>query len=217
MTALPPEIRTYISHILPNTEGWCTQAKAESLARHVLSHKPAVCVEIGVFAGRSLFAIALALRHNQNGHVLGIDPWSPKASVEGFQHDPPNREWWTKCDHSYIYGEFMRVLHDLKLESWVDTLTCTSEQALAILTIIQRRYAPKFIDLLHIDGNHSEKQALFDVEHYVPLVMPGGTVFFDDCDWTTTKLAQNLLNQLCDQVEMVGTCGIFKVKGGDTP
>lgn len=215
MKSLPAEIDVYISHILPNTEGWCTVDKAKALACHVLEHKPSICVEIGVFAGRSLFAIALALRHNKAGHALGIDPWSAVASIEGFQEDPPNRDWWSKCDHHYIFREFIRVREHLKLEPWIDFLACTSQQALAMLNIVKERYCARFIDLLHIDGNHSEKQALFDVEHYVPMVSPGGFVFFDDTDWTTTKLAQNLLAQLCDQTGMVGNCGVYRMKGGE--
>lgn len=212
MNKLPSDIVTYIHHVLPNTEGWCSPEKATFLANHVLTHKPTVCVEIGVFAGRSLYAIALALKHNGSGSVLGIDPWDSGASIKGFEDDPPNKTWWAKCDHNYIYREFMRKLELLNLAPWVDVFTGTSKQALSVLNIVKNRYMPRFIQLLHIDGNHSQEQALFDVNNYVPLVEPGGYVVFDDCDWLTTKRAQERLAELCDSKEMIGNCGVFQAK-----
>lgn len=41
---------------------------------------------------------------------------------------------------------------------------------------------PEGIDLLHIDGNHTE-QALRDVDRYASNVIIGGMLVLDDLDW----------------------------------
>jgi hypothetical protein len=42
------------------------------------------------------------------------------------------------------------------------------------------------IELLHIDGNHSETTSLIDVTKWVPQVKKGGIIIFDDVNWVTT-------------------------------
>jgi predicted O-methyltransferase YrrM len=58
------------------------------------------------------------------------------------------------------------------------------------------------IDLLHIDGNHSEAATLIDVLKWVPLVKQGGFIIFDDLRWSeggvnTTGRAVEWLNANC--------------------
>jgi predicted O-methyltransferase YrrM len=61
--------------------GWCTKEKAYTLASLVIGTRPAVIVEVGVFGGRSFLPMALALKELGKGMAIGIDPWSPAASV----------------------------------------------------------------------------------------------------------------------------------------
>ena len=58
------------------------------------------------------------------------------------------------------------------------------------------------IDILHIDGNHSEQASYLDVTKWVPLVRSGGWIFFDDMTWFengvfTTARAVEWLNANC--------------------
>jgi hypothetical protein len=39
------------------------------------------------------------------------------------------------------------------------------------------------IDILHIDGNHSDVTSYIDVTKWVPLVKSGGWIIFDDMTW----------------------------------
>lgn len=196
---------SYITDVLPKMEGWCTPAKAARLVELVESSRARVCVEIGVFGGRSLFAIALA----QSRHIpalppltIGIDPWERMPSVAGY--DGVNEEWWAKLDHDAIYASCRSFHSLLSLRDTCQLLRATSREALALVS----RLAP--IDLLHIDGNHSTDSALYDVMQYVPLVRPHGVVLFDDMEWETTKPAQRLLLTLCKQTGEVDGCGIFE-------
>lgn len=205
---LPETITTYTRNIMPNMHGWCTAEKAEELARRIIETNAKRIVEIGVYAGRSLIAMALAAKET-DGFVTGIDPWEPAASIKGFENDQANREWWSNCDHNLIYQK-CRVYVDLYgVKENVILLPHTSKDAFKVLSS-----APHFIDVLHIDGNHSEDQSVYDVSAYVPLVIPGGVVVFDDTNWGTTKKAQELLSELCEFDKFVETegqqCGFYR-------
>lgn len=210
-TPLPDSLTDYIATRLDDTnrkrmEGWCTPEKADALARQVIAIRAITAIEIGVFAGRSLFAIALAQREvSPTARVLGIDPWSPAASIAGFETDPANRDWWMRLDHTAIYSQCVAVAAELGLTS-AHLFRGTAHSA---LPAVRFAFPTPTLDLLHIDGNHSEGSALADVENYVPLVRPGGSVIFDDCDWETTKLAQQRLAKLCTLDRMVGACGFY--------
>lgn len=208
-TPLPKLITDYVASVLPSMHGWCTPEKATALASAIISQQPEVCVEIGVFAGRSLISIALALSHNGSGKVFGIDPWSPDASAQGFPDEDANRKWWDSVDHDFIFNQCRYFANSMGVGSIVELVKATSLIANAGFKAAGQAHGP-FIDFLHIDGNHSEECSTFDVNNWVPLVREGGAVWFDDTDWETTKHAQSRLAELCEFVEKIGTCGIFK-------
>jgi len=203
---LPEQIDYYIRHRLPKMDGWCPPDKAASIAVDILNKRPKVCVEIGVFAGRSMLAAALALKENNWGIVYGIDPWTPDASSEGFAEGDANREWWGKLDHSPIMQQCLDYIAVLHVEEYVRLIRKTNREALDEI----REAAP--VDWLHIDGNHASELAKFDVEHYVPLVQPGGTIWFDDVDWGTTAAAQALMDEYATLEVYVGNCAKYRRK-----
>lgn len=193
---------TYIETVLPKMEGWCSPEKAACIVRLVKEKNAKMFMEIGVFGGRSLFAAALALP--AAGVAIGIDPWCKSDSAKGFSD--ANLEWWQNLDHDQIYNECRRLQAALDLESNCYLVRANSEQAFAMVS----RFCP--IDILHIDGNHSEESSCFDVENYVPLVPVGGSIIFDDCDWPSTKLAITKLETMAEKVSQVGNCLFFTRK-----
>lgn len=206
--SLPTLVSGYIHGVMPSMHGWCHPAKAEALAMTILEVKPEIAVEIGVYAGRSLIVIALAMHTNGFGRVIGIDPWDANASIAGFEHDEANRKWWADCPHDAIYSDCVRYIREMGVERYIDLVRGTSEQAAIGFRLTHRinREQP-FIQFLHIDGNHSEASALFDVRTYVPMVEKGGVVCFDDVNWNTTNAAQKELLESCDQFEHVESDG----------
>lgn len=203
---LPQEITTYTRNIMPNMHGWCTPEKAEELARQIISTDARNILEIGVYAGRSLIAMALAAK-NTGGRVIGIDPWEPEASVKGFEHDQANRDWWANCDHFEIFKKCRIYMNNYGARENTVLIPHASQDALPLI-------APLSLDLLHIDGNHSEAQSTYDVDHYVPLVKSGGVVVFDDTNWSTTANAQKRLGELCTFEKFIETngqqCGFYR-------
>jgi predicted O-methyltransferase YrrM len=194
----------FIRTALPKMEGWCTPDKAISLASRVLAEQPSICVEIGVFGGRSLCAIALALKENGSGKVYGIDPWKASASVAGYGQNDSNCQWWKSIDHEAIYRGCMDWINNLCVKDQVEIIRKTNKEALDEVKALGE------IGMLHIDGNHTEESSMFDVENYVPLCAPGAIVWFDDMDWASTNAAQARLSELCTFEILIGTCGMYR-------
>lgn len=155
----------------PRLEGWATVEKAHALAATVFAIRPKVCVEIGVYAGRSLLPVALALKEIGGGVALGVDPWHPECSAEGY--DKENAKWWREvANHKYAYDQLMDWRAQTKTAPIVQVIRFKSDDF----------DPPPCIDLLHIDGQHSE-QARRDVARYASKVRVGGIVFMDDIGW----------------------------------
>lgn len=173
--------------LLEVLDGWCTQPKAHLLASAIIITRPKLVVEIGVWAGRSLFPMAMACREVGQGKVIGIDPWSISASVEGMTG--ADLDWWQTVDHEKIYQEFMSNLRRMELEPWIDVKRDKSDN----VELDDPRVG---IGLLHIDGNHSD-QAARDVERFASRVNKNGLVFCDDVAWSgggVSKAIDLLLN-----------------------
>lgn len=159
-----------IEELIPTLPGWCDVEKAQTLAALVIALRPKVSLELGVYAGRSLFALALAHKHLGHGIAYGIDPWDNVAASEGYTE--ANRDWWMKQDLEALYRA---------------TIEKTLELSIGNVTSIVRRKSDDFeidkpIDLLHVDGLHTE-QAVRDVMRFAPKVPVGGIVVMDDTSW----------------------------------
>lgn len=149
--------------------GWCPPAKAHDLVSLVWALRPRVVVETGVFGGKSLIPMALACRQ-VGGRVIGIDPWSPTASQEGYTG--VNKEWWGALNHEDVYGSFLGNLERLQLQ---DVVEVRREKSLE--TVV-----PTVIDLFHCDSNHNE-MAIAEVRRFCPNIKVGGIAVFDDLAW----------------------------------
>jgi predicted O-methyltransferase YrrM len=164
------ELFRRIESLVPSLPGWCDVAKASQLASVALALRPNVVVEIGVFGGRSLFPMALACEFMQHGKVYAIDPWSKTASAEGY--DGPNKEYWASLDHDGIHAHFVGTMNVLELSRRVSVVRFKSDDV----------HPPETIDLLHIDGQHTD-QAVRDAERFGSKVTRGGFCFTDDDEW----------------------------------
>lgn len=160
------------NRVLDSTkQSWCSQEKASLLFELVLVTKPKVCVEIGAFMGASTLPMLASLHYLKKGKAYIIEPWSCKEAIKGLPSDNPNTIWWSGLDMPNIKKHFAHMLNHWSLSSSCQILEMTSEQAVDQVPSI---------DFLHIDGNFSEKGALFDSEHYLPKVVPGGYVLISN-------------------------------------
>lgn len=178
-----------IERELPRLPGWCTPAKGKRMA--ALARGASLCVELGVFGGRSLVSIALALRADQvpeYGRVDGIDPFTATAALEG-TNDPANDQWWSKLDYEAIARVAQEALYRLELMPYARLVRMRSRDVVGF-------YGDGTIDLLHQDSNHSEEVSCEEVALWAPKLRSGGHWIFDDTDWPTTKKAQLNLEAL---------------------
>jgi len=206
MNPILPVIRQQLRPDRPRAmDGWTTPERAIDLAKFVLERKPEIVVEIGVFGGKALIALALACRQNGKGHVYGIDPWI-KGACNGV--DNANKAWWDTLDLEEIYRKAVSAVTELGLDKFVTIVRGQSHHV-----------ADQFsnIDFLEIDGCHCETCATRDVELYVPKVVSGGLIFMDDLDWhqngkSTMGKVKALLNDWCVPIRDFGNARLFQKK-----
>jgi hypothetical protein len=176
----------YISDTVPHLEGWCTVEKALKLYSGASQVEKPLCVELGVFAGRSLLPIALACKR-KGGKCFGVDAWTKEASLEG-ENAPQNADWWANIDYDHFYNYTKKVINDAGATDYCIILRNKSSDVVNI-------FEDMSIDLLHQDSNHSEVTTVEEVNRWYNKVKVGGLWAFDDTDWSTTKAAQDLLIQ----------------------
>lgn len=204
---VPDSLFRLINHELRMTggdvmEGWVTAERGLEMAEIILQNKPNTCVQIGTFGGRSLIAQALALREIGHGKIYAIDPWKKEACLEG--ENVENQKWWAKVDMHDIHRKAMECVWKHGLDEYVVVIRNASHH-------VPHLFAGG-IDVLEIDGNHSEVASCRDVELYAPMLNPGAYVHFDDSDWPTTHKALSLLEQTCELLKDGRTYRIYRRK-----
>ncbi|MGL5262974.1 MAG: class I SAM-dependent methyltransferase [Candidatus Rhabdochlamydia sp.] len=188
-----------------NIPGWCCEEKAKNMMDLIYEVKPKICVELGVFGGSSIHPTACALKFLKQGVVYAIDPWRNLDCLEGYALDDPNYNWWNSINLNDIYDGFEKMLYDYKLRFYCVVMRMTGQEALS-------QFADESIDILHIDGNHTENAALNDAQMYLPKVKKGGYVWFDDVCWPTTKSALEFMQSHCEKDEERSTAEYFLFK-----
>lgn len=178
-------------YFLPTIQGWCTAEKAERMMDLIYETHPEVCVEVGVYGGSSVYPTAVALKYLDQGLIYAIDPWRNEDCLVGYEIGDPNYNWWKRVDLEDIYDGFLKVLRRHKLNSYCYVLRMRGDEAIA-------QFPDASIDILHIDGNHTEESALYDAKAYLPKVKQGGYIWFDDANWPTTGKAIDYLLEHCE-------------------
>lgn len=192
-----PLAATLVAHLttaIPRLEGWCTVEKAIRLAQLVRdvpvppnrAFTPCA-VDLGVFGGRSLLALAVGCLARGHGRAVGIDPYLTSASTEG-TNDPANADWWAEIDHLLIYRNAYLGLQEVVDPTWWGLLRLTSLEATAL-------FPPGSINVLHQDTNHCPEVALPEIAAYSSLVAEGGVWVMDDADWPSMRSAREAMEE----------------------
>lgn len=190
-----------ITALIPTLHGWTSPERCCELAQLVLEHHPHVVVEIGTFAGRAAFSLGMALREQGFGKCYTIDPFKTEATLES--ENEANRAWWSTVDLHAVHRTMVENIWRLNLDEWVIPIRSGSQDCWTLF---------REIDLLLIDGNHSELVSCRDVELYLPKVSGGGIIYCDDANWDSTKRAMALLELQCVTIKDAGQYRIFRKK-----
>jgi hypothetical protein len=197
------QLEKKIRDFIPTAEGWCWPQKAITLAEYVLQLQPSIVVEIGVFGGRSLIPIGMALQENYSAGnpyqsvAVGVDPWDRESSLEG-DNDPANNEWWANLDIDAIHRGFMALVRKHRLSGFIIPMRCQSGTAAQLFQNGQ-------VGLIHCDGNHSEFSSCRDVNLWWPKLKSGGIWCMDDSNWPSQAKAIQMLYDLGATKELVLT------------
>lgn len=156
------------------TWGWCSLDKAGSIIDCISDicskQESPVCVEIGVYGGRSTFPVAMELKRNGKGVIHAIDPWSNEEATK--EYETANLDWWGNLNFSWIENVFRNIMEETGTSDYINIHKCPSDDA------------PEFeeIDYVYIDGQHTS-QAFRDVDKYASKVRLGGYCLIDDVNW----------------------------------
>ena len=197
------DVEQIIDQELPRLPGWCTPEKGKRMA--ALARGSHLCVELGVFGGRSLVSIALALRDQPSefGRVDGIDPFTATAALEG-TNDPANDQWWSRLNYEAIARVAQEALYRLELMPYARLVRMYSRDVVEF-------YGDGTIDLLHQDSNHSEEVSCEEVTLWAPKIRTGGYWLADDVNWPTTQRAQRVLTDSgFERIEDHETWAVFR-------
>lgn len=158
-----------ISHI----SGWCTNEKALLIMDTIKANQCQNCIEIGVFAGKSLIPIARALKHNESGIVYGIDAWELQEAIKGLHVKDPNIAWYNTLNFEELMQQTRNVRKKYELKPFCKLVKKTSLAAV-------NDFANESIDFIHFDGSHSEEVATQDILNYFPKVKNGGFILLSN-------------------------------------
>lgn len=187
--------------------GWCTLNKAGCIIdclEDIFETKASpVCVEVGVYGGKSVLPALLQLKRFGSGVFHGIDPWSNEEATKGYEE--AHYEFWKNINLEYIYDIFKFVVEDNNCKDYIKVHRMPSDDAPVI----------EDIDFLYIDGQHTE-QALRDAEKYASQVNVGGYCIADDIvegwspDSAIEKVPDLLVSMGFEVAKKVDMAVIFK-------
>ncbi len=193
----------HLSDIFPRC---CYFEKALKMMDLIYLTRPTLCVEIGVYGGGSIYPTACALKYLNLGKVIAIDPWSLSHCLEGYSPDQETYQWWAKKDLELIFWAFVDMIARYDLGDYCRVIRSDGAKAVS-------GFQDKSIDILHIDGNHSEAIALRDAKIYLPKIKKGGYIWFDDIDMPATEMAVSFLSKngiYLPDFSVKGKCHLYK-------
>lgn len=214
--AAPPEwaalpLDDKVSRCLETIDGWCSPNKAAWLARLIASRQVANVLEVGIFGGKSLIPMALAVQSVGKGTVIGVEPWSADVAISEPTNET-NDAWWANVNFALIKERFFANCARYGVLATVKVMEMDSESAFRFLKPRGRQF-----DLVHIDGAHSPERALRDAKSWAGLVKKGGLIVFDDIGWPSVAPAREFLTQNLTVIDEVfesgdGSYGAYEVR-----
>ncbi|HEY2801197.1 MAG TPA: class I SAM-dependent methyltransferase [Chthoniobacterales bacterium] len=121
--------------------------------------RPTMLVELGTDRGESYFAFCQSALENATGtRCFAIDHWQGDSHAGSYDET-------TFRDVASANRKYFAAFSTLLRSSFDDALD---------------RFAPESIDLLHIDGHHTEVAVRHDLDSWLPKLCPGGILLMHD-------------------------------------
>ena len=185
------EAEALIDDQITSLPGWCTPYKAKRIM-HIALEAAALggerAVELGVYGGRSLVALAMGLRLAGRGMIDGIDSWSSEDCLEGEQSDVDKKLWGQDTDYEALVQHTMDGVQRFGVAAFARVVRKRTTDALA-------DYEDGSIDLMHLDSNHSELVSCRDVTAWLPKMAKRAIWIADDTNWPSMQRALGILEK----------------------
>jgi len=184
--------------------GWCTTDKGKRLVRIAAASGAERCVELGVHGGRSLVALALGLQVAGHGKIEGIDSYSAEDCLEGELPDEATRQTWVAMDYEATYAAATGAIKRHGLEDVASIIRMRGD-------VRALDYPSGSIDLIHVDGNHTELVSCRDMTTWLPRMAPKSTWIADDTNWPSMQKALGMLQRAGFRLVEKGSEGYWSV------
>src|SRR5947207_11234135 len=127
----------------------------------VAAFQPRVLVELGVDRGESYFAFCQSAAENKTGtRCFGIDAWRGDQHAGGYDETTFAQVSAHNRANYNAFSALIRASFDAALD----------------------QFEPESIDILHIDGLHTESAVRHDIASWLPKIRPGGSLLLHDVD-----------------------------------
>ena len=125
----------------------------------VATLRPKLLVELGADRGESYFSFCQSIEENHTGtRCFAVDTWQGDQQAGGYDETTFDEVSQHNSQH---YAAFSKLLR------------CSFDEAL-------EHFAAESIDLLHLDGLHTEEAVRHDLEAWLPRIRPGGILLMHD-------------------------------------
>jgi predicted O-methyltransferase YrrM len=131
----------------------------------VVTHKPIVCVELGILYGYSTYHLAKALKYNKKGHLDAYDLFD---------------------DYAYKHGNKKEVEQLIKKKGIYKFVTIFKEDAYGV----HKKYSDNSVHLLHVDINNTAETIKKIMKLWDAKIVQKGIILFeggsekrDKVDW----------------------------------
>jgi predicted O-methyltransferase YrrM len=183
------EADTLIDAQLTSLPGWCDPYKAKRIMRIAIEAAALGgrrAVELGVYGGRSLVAIALGLKLAGHGTIDGIDSWSREDCLEGEQAAVYRKLWGEDTDYESLVRHTLDGIKKFDVQDVARVVRKRTTDAV-------NDYEDKSIDLIHLDGNHTELVSCRDITAWLPKMATQAIWIADDTNWPSMQRALGIL------------------------
>lgn len=173
---LEEQLKLEVSSFMETIPGWCSNEKAALIINTIINNKCVLCVDIGTFAGKSLFSIIQAVKYQKTGKIIGIDSWDSQIAIENLDGTPQDKEWWKNLDYDDLYRRTNDLVKKTNLESDCIIFKQTSESLVS-------SFEDNSIDFIHFDGSHKQEEIFNNIMLYYPKIKDGGFILLNDSNW----------------------------------
>lgn len=184
----PLLVAALLSHA-ENIFGECSDEKIVALCSIFSSAPTGDVIEIGSFYGKSAYVLNRLASYNGVGTMISVDSWKIENSVQ-YNSPPMIQELATAWNWEGVFSGFLLTMLANSVPPF-NYIRESSRRAWEIYNQSDHIKSPEFgstsisgqISVLHIDGNHDEKDVRDDFSLWSTRLTPGGWIIFDDYHW----------------------------------